>query len=435
MYPRRLALLIAALFLFALFTPAMTTLGSPAAAHTRLAAAHHQAAKHVKKKSSHKKKKHSKKHAKKHSKKKHHKKKSTGSTTNPVPATTASPADTFGTDYLSGTMQSAYTITMTGALSVGHMTDLDWDIPLPQSLKLDGYTEQVDAPTFQFNETPDSFTDTTDSNGHPVRRFHWNAPADNTPITFTETVHITTAADLTPFSSTAAYPLTNVPSDIQPYLAERKLLDLPDAANSVADGLKANQTTEQGVVVQAANWVATHTTYSHADLNTGIDATSAFNSGQAACRGYDDLLAGLLNKLGIPTQAEYGWVSSDPLSLPFVDGSTKTIQWSLAGSQGELHTWLNVWFPDKGWVPFDPQFEKFFVDTRHIGFVTNPDARDLSYGALFAGTVGPKLKSGNVVDFPADGSGSQVTLQVQDTMNLSFNKLVKDVKSAVLFAR
>lgn len=389
--------------------------------------------------------------------KKKKKRSSSSKSGQPTPVPTAKPASTDqGTDYLNGTMSSTYTLTMTGGVSVGHMKNLDFSLPVPQTFQRDGLTETVTSATFTFNEPPDSTSDSTDQFGNTIRDFHWNSPTDNTPITVTETLQLTMTATMTPFQSTAAYPLTSVPSDISTlYLSpnQRPPLQLPVSAQSVLDSIKGSNTTERDVVQAAANWVAQNTSYSDQLAAGPFSATTIFNGHQAACRGYDNLLGGILEALGIPTRAEYGWISAEPLTLPYANGGTKSITWSTG--QGELHTWLEIWFPDRGWVPFDPQYEKYFVDTRHIGLFTVPDAGrpanesdDTSetanaYDQVFTieadspATVGSSLVSGQNVSsiLPGGSTGTQVKLQIADNMNLSFRSLTPDVKNLVMFSR
>ncbi|HCG03059.1 MAG TPA: hypothetical protein DEV93_21285, partial [Chloroflexi bacterium] len=128
----------------------------------------------------------------------------------PAPRDPGQTVSVFGTSVLSGAMQSTVTIKMTGGFSVGRMTNLDWALPLAQSISVGGYSEQVTGVSFKFSEPPDTTRDVVDA-AHPevlpVRKFHWDAPQANTPITLTETLHLAVAATLSPFSSSARFPL------------------------------------------------------------------------------------------------------------------------------------------------------------------------------------------------------------------------------------
>jgi hypothetical protein len=134
-----------------------------------------------------------------------------------------------------------------------------------------------------------------------------------------------------------------------------------------------------------------------------------------------------------------GWVSAQPLQLAGRYGPT--IQWSRPGTQGEAHAWLEIYFPHTGWVSFDPQREKFFVDVRHIALFTSTDAGNPHIGAWSAryadgaNPTGAPLANGTAEIVPGDGSvPGSVTIQTQDSVHVWPVKVVHDVKTLLLFA-
>lgn len=352
-----------------------------------------------------------------------------------------------GTIVLGGTLSSNTTLTMTGAFSVGTATDLEWDLPIATSVKLNGYQEQVAPPTFVWNVPPDSSTDTT-VDGNSVRRFHWDHPPANTVITVTETLRALTTADLTPFQDNSPYPMQPVLANVVPYLTITPDVQLPAAAGSLVSSFTTGQTTERAVVTKVATWVATHNHYSHVTGDVPIDATSIFSDHTATCEGYDNLMAGMLRRLHIPVRVVFGWVSAAPLLLPGPDGGQSSVGWSIPGTSGELHTWLDVYFPSAGWVPFDPQAETFFVDPHHIALFTNIDAGPIAglhgeiwYGAASGSAAsardltGAPLPDGATDEIPGDGPGSHVTITSQDTNAATFVSYQKSQKKTAMFSR
>ena len=185
----------------------------------------------------------------------------------PAPRDPGQTVSVFGTSVLSGAMQSTVTIKMTGGFSVGRMTNLDWALPLAQSISVGGYSEQVTGVSFKFSEPPDTTRDVVDA-AHPevlpVRKFHWDAPQANTPITLTETLHLAVAATLSPFSSSARFPLGSVSADLQPFLKETQSLQLPASANALVSRLRASGSTEKKVIQAVQDWVASNTVYQSA---------------------------------------------------------------------------------------------------------------------------------------------------------------------------
>ena len=197
---------------------------------------------------------------------------------------------------------------------------------------------------------------------------------------------------------------------------------------------------EQRVVESVANWVASNVQFAYGVASPAYSATSVWRSHAATCRGYADLTAGMLRSLGIPTQVVFGLVAGKPINLG-IAGSGRAMGWGVGSSTGEMHAWLNVYFPDIGWVPLDPQLEKFFIDTRHVAFETNIDAGAPGMGTFAAqaagaaSATGRTLSNGYVAIAPADGISSRVGIQITDAFHVQYDGSRPDVKHVLLFSR
>lgn len=361
----------------------------------------------------------------------------------PVPRDTGQTVKVFGTSVLSGAMDGSVTITMSGGFSVGQLANFDWDLPLAQSIQVGGYDETVTGETFTFSQPPDTAQDITDPT-HPelisVRRFHWDTPQANTPITLSETLHLALHSDLSAFSSSAPFPMTAMPLEVQPFLTETDSLKLPSSADAIIAKLRSSGLFEQQVVQAVQDWVASNTVYQAAP-NQPFNATWVFENHRGNCQGYDDLMQGILRKLGVPSRTVFGWVSADTIKYPGPSNSSSSLNWSVAGTPGELHTWLQAYFPDVGWVSFDPQEEKFFSDVRHLAFFTGLDAQiPKNYGVWAANLTGSNefgqnFSSGTPIFVPGDGISSKVSLSNQDHFTMGFRQQLHDVSSLIMFSR
>jgi hypothetical protein len=346
---------------------------------------------------------------------------------------------TSGTRVLRGIMTSKSVVRMTAAFSVGHAESLTWNLPRPTSLTLNGYRQTVQSVHFRFTVKPVSSTDLI-IDGHPVRQFHWDNPPANTVIDVVEKLQVTTQSSLSPFASHAAYPLTQIAPDAQPYLGITPLVQLPTSARRLVQSLAHGKMREQRVVESVANWVASNVHFAYGVASPAYTATAIWNSHTATCRGYADLTAGMLRSLGIPTQVVFGLVAGKPINLG-IAGSARSMGWGVGSSTGEMHAWLNVYFPDVGWVPLDPQLEKFFIDTRHVAFETNIDAGATGIGTFAAqaagaaSATGHTLSNGYVAIAPADGISSQVGIQIKDAFHVQYDGSRPDVKDVLLFSR
>ncbi len=342
-----------------------------------------------------------------------------------------------GTVLLRGKLASSLHLTLHGAFSVGHARNLSWDLLRATGVTAHGYHETVVAEHFHFTVRPQSHEDLI-QDGLSIRRFTWTDPPANTVIRVTvkRTLRVTTP--LRRSHSHAAYPLSSVPSDVQPFLQVTPSLKLSASQRSLVRGLVGHRRLERKIVNRVANWVASHLRYDASLAGGPYNASWVLTNRRATCQGYASLMAGMLRVLGIPSQVVYGWVSSKPLTIRS-GGSYQTVSWA-PGTKGAFHDWLNVYFPGAGWVAFDPQREKFFVDTRHYSLLTAADASDPLLGAYIADPVGNDSVTGRLLSnggpeaVPEDGSLAAQARE-HDVARLHVSSIVHDVHSLTLFAR
>lgn len=345
-----------------------------------------------------------------------------------------------GTLTLHGSLDSVAQISMTGAFSVGQAHNLTWNLPRLTSLQENGYTEQFDSVSYRFDVQPDSFHD-AEVDGRAVRQFMWQSPPAETVIHVTQTFRATVHTELSPFTSTAMYPMTPVAPETASYLTVTPLVQLPTSVKPVLTKLSAGKRNERSVVAAVINWVAAHTTYDAHMTGNQVSAANVLTTHRAICRGYDNLATGMLRALGIPVRTEFGWVSSGRLDLPGPNHGSSYVRWATPGSSGELHAWLSVYFPDVGWVAFDPQREKFFVDPHHVAFFSSIDAGSPATGAWTAdyygesSPTGAPLANGGIEIVPGDGMSSTVTVHTVDSIHASLGGFQHDVHGVLLFSR
>ncbi len=81
----------------------------------------------------------------------------------------------------------------------------------------------------------------------------------------------------------------------------------------------------------------------------------------------------LLRSLGIPARIVGGITLKNPWKVP-IDSRNSIVQ---SMGQGG-HAWLEVFFPDLGWLPYDPQQSKQFTSSRHIKQSHGLDSKDIN---------------------------------------------------------
>ena len=87
------------------------------------------------------------------------------------------------------------------------------------------------------------------------------------------------------------------------------------------------------------------------------DPAAVFASGRAYCVGFAELAVDLLRRAGIPARTVQGILRTEPAA----DGYEASIG-------GAYHRWIEVYYPDRGYVFSDPCFSVNGVDARYIPF-------------------------------------------------------------------
>lgn len=106
-------------------------------------------------------------------------------------------------------------------------------------------------------------------------------------------------------------------------------------------------------VARVLAWVRAHTRYELG--NTANDASRVFDSGVAEREGFATLSCALLRAAGIPSRYVHGAMLPSDLVDPPWDSP-----------HGTWHAWIEVYYPDVGWVASDPQFTVNWIDSAHV---------------------------------------------------------------------
>lgn len=126
-----------------------------------------------------------------------------------------------------------------------------------------------------------------------------------------------------------------------------QLPDLPDRIGALADSLAGDRETRYDRVVAVRDWLESEFGYTLQLPRTAGRATLdhfLFERREGHCEYFSTAMVVLLRSLGIPARNVNG----------FLGGSWSEFGQYMAVTQNEAHSWVEVWFPDYGWVPFDP---------------------------------------------------------------------------------
>lgn len=123
--------------------------------------------------------------------------------------------------------------------------------------------------------------------------------------------------------------------------------DLSPRFRALADSLVRGHTTRYDRVIAVERWLQTEFRYTLDLPNTAREARLEyflFQRRAGHCEYFSTAMAVLLRGVGIPTRNVNG----------FLGGEWNPTGRFLAVTQNSAHSWVEVWFPGYGWVPFDP---------------------------------------------------------------------------------
>lgn len=151
-----------------------------------------------------------------------------------------------------------------------------------------------------------------------------------------------------------SYPIEDIDPALTRYIQESGLINIDSNIRRTASDLARNEDDLFKVAVKIADWVNNNVQYNLSTLSEEAEkeSTWVFENRQGVCTEISNLYISMLRSLGIPSR--------------FVTGIAYT-ESELFESNWGLHGWVEVYFPNHGWVPFDPTYgQNGYVDATHI---------------------------------------------------------------------
>ena len=151
------------------------------------------------------------------------------------------------------------------------------------------------------------------------------------------------------------FPIKNIPEGYDKYTKSTEHID-SDTPSIVK---KASELAEGEddlfiVVSKLAMWTKNTVQYNLSTLTADVSqkASWVLENKQGVCDELTSLFIAMLRSLGIPARFVSG--------VSFTNSPLFPDQWG-------AHGWAEVWFPDVGWIPFDPTFGEFgWIDPGHV---------------------------------------------------------------------
>ena len=211
-------------------------------------------------------------------------------------------------------------------------------------------------------------TTAADAHGNTVLTERWERP--RAPINLVRKVVVQLDADLKSLDSAAAFPLATVSRDTEAFLAATPKVQRDDPRiRDLARRLTAGARTQHDAVTAIVNHVVD--TLKYQAEPPAHDAVTSLERGVANCQGFSHLSLALLRAVGIPARFAVGISIAKGWRVQHADGSI-----TFKMGQGR-HAWIEVFYPDVGWLPYDPQSTRMFVSVYHVRQAVGLDVDDV----------------------------------------------------------
>ena len=177
---------------------------------------------------------------------------------------------------------------------------------------------------------------------------------------FSKRVQVTTK--MHPLSSKTPFPVpaNAIPQSLSQYLMpdkDRQSKD-PSLAPLVAEITAGNHTAAEAAS-SILSWLADNLTFD-TSITVASDALSALKHRKAYCVGYSNLAVAMLRAAGIPARVAHGYLP------PGYEWGFSKDYWGVKVNDGGFHAYLELYYPDTGWVFSDAEHSLNFVDPFHI---------------------------------------------------------------------
>ncbi len=261
------------------------------------------------------------------------------------------------------------------------------------------YSQRVERFGLDFSTEPDSRDTAVDKRGNTVLTATWNTAPPRLLVRYGVDALVRT--ELPEVRSSAPFPPTPVSDDARPYLAATAQVQSDDPAMvAKARELTRGAASELEAVRAVMAFVVDKVRY--VSPPRAFDALYSLRTGKGNCQNFSHLAAALLRAVGVPVRIVNGVTVDTPYDVA-AGGTVFTTKMGRG-----RHSWVEVWFPDLGWVPFDAQNSVMFVANRYLRTEVGLDNAEAVHDGRMtwtqaAGSPGrPRMAETYAADMPRD---------------------------------
>lgn len=302
------------------------------------------------------------------------------------------------------------------------MNKLSLSFVLPKSFESPTYSQQIS--NLQVDLSPDAQekTTVTDARGNKRILATWFNVPDR--VTATISFDAVNRTGLQIIETNVPFPLSGLSYELADYLhpTEQVQSSHPEIRN-LSSQLTSGVKTQFDAVQRIISWVVDNVRYVNPPER--YDALYALESGKGNCQNYSHLAAALLRSAGIPVRIVNGVTLNQPFDVKWEKG---TLTFKMG--QGR-HSWIEIWYPDNGWVPYDPQNMQLFVSNRFVRIEVGADNNEtkndglVRWAQLAGARTKPRLQETIETRFTSDSVKFQGSRQSYGPKNLLLGPGVK----------
>ncbi len=259
---------------------------------------------------------------------------------------------------LEGNLQSRIKITQQMRFDVPKpLETLSFRFALPKDFSNKFVSQSIYNLDVKIDPEPEKFEKIIDQYGN-----HWGIASWRNltkPVKVTVTFEAYVDSELKAENSVADFPLKDIPDFERIFLKSTELVqsENPEIIK-LARKLTENAQTEYEAVTKILNWIADNIKYTYNPPQ--FDALWTLKTRKGNCQNFAHIAIALLRASGIPSRVVGGLTLREQWKIPL--GKNFLVQ---SMGQGG-HAWIEIYFPDLGWLSYDPQQSKQFTSSRHI---------------------------------------------------------------------
>jgi transglutaminase-like putative cysteine protease len=255
---------------------------------------------------------------------------------------------------------------------------------VPRTYHSPTYKQEIKDFDLRFTPEPQERESRSDSRGNHIIVAAWTKPPAMIDVRLSCSALNDTG--LVKLETSAPFPLEKMGPGLDDYLkATRQVQSEDPRIRDLAVKLTQGVKTEFDAVQRIISWVVDHVHYVTPPKQ--YDALYSLDSGKGNCQNYSHLSAALLRASGIPVRIVNGVTLNRPFDIAVKDGVL-----TFKMGQGR-HSWIEVWFPDLDWVPFDPQNTVLFVSNRFIRVEIGVDNNETKNDGLLRWAQAPDART------------------------------------------